>query len=1599
MPPEEWQSSDDELAIVSSSKKSSDVVDLITEDDDTQSCSDEYPSARKASYTIPRRLFRQDLISPSVTPSELGDDASQNNFSSASIGFSPKPQKANQCFEVRIPASNFPKSLFDGWTPPTQASDERRLLKSLARKSREQQSDSSDSESESTNEPKADGADFTSYLLDDFYIYRSDTGLHPNELTGLQNLCTKPSNNSYYFDGFITIGKDRKYLQKAAFRTLSIGNYVDTTVHSVGDQVWIQSVHGKNHDIWYQLGKPAPTYAECHNQFLWLANFSKHFIDFLHNHEQVTLHHFREKFYEWIMQLHSQDPEFRAWLKEFDHTDFRRVIAAHPDFLWKEAIDVNELNVVHPIWDEAHHKSLRAVTPQEIEEQRTIVTPFVYECFNKMPWARHMKKISPNPKVLQMRRLREQALHLAVDEEDATSKWRPVADGTSPAKMTPFRTRAKSQVGKDGLLMLDEFFNDDIPESQSEPTMSRRASIARERLDLKLDAAKGKFVGSVLPSSSRLLRDLNGKIISKPPSSIEIGDVVGVPSDQETKWKSKTEMWFAYVQDIHKDKRGGLELKVIWLYAPSDTSCAQMYYPIHNELFFSDNCNCEDGVLNSKDVICKVSVEMFASPNEARGAEYIVRQKFRTNDSAFVTLKKSDFKCVHYSDEWRSDLETVMSKFSKGDTILHLKKLAKGKAILEPAQIVEFRNEGAVEKVVVRRLRRRSRDYPDGGGNIRPNEFVYTDELYEIPPKYIDRRCLVRFYTETEKAERKIPPPYNRDGTGDAYYITCREVDGMLEPMAAPYPATLIQGFDPNAPPEKPVLAGMDLFCGGGNFGRGLEEGGAIHNKWAVDFFQPAIHTYRANLKDPEGTNLFYGSVNDLLARGMRGQFSKCVPEPGNVDFISAGSPCQGFSNANQNKKSENSLRNISLVASVASYVDFYRPKYALLENVTGMANRDPKAQDKNVFAQLLCALVGMGYQVQQFNIDSWSFGSPQSRSRLFVSVAAPGYELPDHPPLSHSHPDAKGESGLGVGANGLSFGNRRFEATPFVFVTAHEGTKDLPDIGNSRYQTCIQHPDHRTSRYESLHKQFLIQYVPKAPLRQTFMTAFARGRMGQLQIDNFRWGNQHKATDKAKCWQRIDPNGLLPTITTAAQPSCAFTGSIVHWNQNRLLSIMEARRAQSFPDEEVLLGLPAKQWKIVGNSVARTVSLALGLSLRGAWLKNKMESPRKMAISMQTKVDNSPRVTFRRSISVEDRTEDDSDVEMTIPRPVTQFPPNIFAKPSPEGSLLTKRKFGADFLESGSIDTVVKKAKVSGTSTPREASPFPLEKSVPVQMDESDDATDIKICFPAEKLHLLNTSRAILNGASPQSFSSKPATSDDAKSFQRKISQRKASLTKISYTQTTIHQAWLSKTTKEEVANHSIVISDDEDVVIDDELAGEKMQVDLLPSDHTSVDESGQLQRRAISISTTASAGDAAISLDTSISSAKVNNNIKTIKIDTSYRSATAAVMENSAITPKANPSFAAPARRFSTSALTPSTNPKPVSRPAGGSAGANASFQRPHQKREAYRRSLEEGSVLSNYLAAHQVNQEEADARSGIPDPPVVAVIEGNRVRYELA
>lgn len=385
--------------------------------------------------------------------------------------------------------------------------------------------------------------------------------------------------------------------------------------------------------------------------------------------------------------------------------------------------------------------------------------------------------------------------------------------------------------------------------------------------------------------------------------------------------------------------------------------------------------------------------------------------------------------------------------------------------------------------------------------------------------------------------------------------------------------------------------------------------------RYAVDWDASAMHSYRANTTNTADVKYFLGSVNDYLRHALDGSAKPEVASIGDVECASGGSPCPGFSTMQPNKQSEQSLRFASMVASVVAFVDTYSPQYFILENVVTMTSKiEVNGREQNVFSQILAALVALGYQVQQFLGDAWSLGSSQSRSRVFIVASAPGTLPLQPPPNTHGHPPGKEiKRNLGRTSNGLPFGTRRFENTPFPYISAASATKDLPDVGDSLTQICPRFPDHRTHADQSLVTRQRLMRVPTHPLGTGLVQAVRSGSVTAGEA--FEWVNNCngvRARKESRSFSRINPDGLFPTILTDLHLQCGINGNVLHWEQHRSITIMEMRRAQGFLDHEMIVGYPSQQLKIVGNSVDRKVAFAMGLAMKESW-NNTMKLKRNM--------------------------------------------------------------------------------------------------------------------------------------------------------------------------------------------------------------------------------------------------------------------------------------------------------------------------------------------------------------------------------------------------
>ena len=978
--------------------------------------------------------------------------------------------------------------------------------------------------------------------LRDFVIYRPHKSYRhsngnvtewplANELVSLHEISENRVKH-FYFDGVICYAGRQRYVQKVPFEILSIGGYEEPERSSVGPYIWIQSVEGAKRFVWYRLVHPAEEYKRYHKPFLWIADLAKYLVDYLHIHNNVVLSDMRYRFHDWLQSLYPNHGYVRRWLDQYGDRDFRRIVAAHANFMYCQAVQVDRKYEKHPIWEEMHPGILSSIIQQvepvtdedmyvnltergvPVPTRKTTVTPYVFDCFKKLPWEKFLYCQSPSSSV--------------IHHSPRNSNTRHLRD-------SPTKQKLEVRI----------------------PLDCRSSNVATRR----------------------------------EPKTISIGDVVAIAKDNKSSWKTDDMEYLGYVQSL-LDTKDGQALGLLWFYRPADTTCRKMFYPYPREVFLSDHCNCGDPLVFANEVIRKPLVS-YGDPENA-STEFFCRQQYVEGDGAWVTLKDSHFHCG-----CGNTLERP--RYSVGDTLLVASSSRRFDKDLEPVVLLEQDLDGLEGQIKVVRLLRKGRDY--GDHNAAANELVLTDRSEIISTACVERPCQVRFYSEAEKKEQRIPSPYDRQGASDFFYITSQDqaTSGAgLEFLQKPWPSFVRQGWDPTLNPPQRKLRGLDLFCGGGNLAFGLEEGGAVRFVSAVDWSNHAIHTYRANVPIQGQTKLFRGSVNYYLSQALNGRGADLVAQFGEIEIICAGHPCPGFSLANPNKGNERGLLHESMVASVLAFIDFYRPKYAIMENVKGMAVGDDK---HNVLAQVVCCLVGLGYQIRTSCLDAWSFGCPQSRSRVIITIAAPGLTPLPEPALTHSHPDGVCGGSLGRTANGLHIGSRTVSRTPFKYVTPAEATKDLPAT-NAR-TTCISFPDHRMSRTLPITDWVRLSSVPRFPSGCSFVKACKQGYMPQTQIDNYSWDNEIRSRHDSRSWQRVSRNSLIPTIMTEPRPHDGASGQCLHWDEHRLLTISEVRRAQGIPDHEVLIGSPSDQWKIVGNSVARPVALALGISLRTAWLAN----------------------------------------------------------------------------------------------------------------------------------------------------------------------------------------------------------------------------------------------------------------------------------------------------------------------------------------------------------------------------------------------------------
>jgi DNA (cytosine-5)-methyltransferase 1 len=155
----------------------------------------------------------------------------------------------------------------------------------------------------------------------------------------------------------------------------------------------------------------------------------------------------------------------------------------------------------------------------------------------------------------------------------------------------------------------------------------------------------------------------------------------------------------------------------------------------------------------------------------------------------------------------------------------------------------------------------------------------------------------------------------------------------------------------------------VSLFSGAGGFDLGFIQAG--HKVvWANDINTDCAITYRHNI----GNHFVVGDIKDIPT---------CeIPD---CDVVIGGFPCQGFSQANRNRNSEDERNKLYL--EFVRVVNDKQPKYFVAENVRGLLSIDKGEAIKMIVKDFQ----DLGYNVDYKVFDAADFGVPQNRKRVII--------------------------------------------------------------------------------------------------------------------------------------------------------------------------------------------------------------------------------------------------------------------------------------------------------------------------------------------------------------------------------------------------------------------------------------------------------------------------------------------------------------------------------------------------------------------------------------------------------------------------------------
>ncbi len=348
----------------------------------------------------------------------------------------------------------------------------------------------------------------------------------------------------------------------------------------------------------------------------------------------------------------------------------------------------------------------------------------------------------------------------------------------------------------------------------------------------------------------------------------------------------------------------------------------------------------------------------------------------------------------------------------------------------------------------------------------------------------------------------------------------------------------------------------LDLFCGCGGISKGFELAG-FNIIGGIDFNKDAVNTFEHNFRNATGICADISTIED----------SQVLDLFGSTDIIVGGPPCQGFSSANRWQKESDDPRN-KLFFEYLRFVKVLQPKAVMIENVRGLLTRDNGYAKDRIYH----LLSEMGYNVTMKVLCASDYGVPQDRRRAII-VALKKKDDTDTCTYDFESMQTKDKVTV-FDAIGELYGFEKQDSKEYKIDTK----PDTP------YRKYLRRTDGRILDHASIYPaekvQERISHVPQGG--------------NWRDVPQELWSN-NRTNRHSSAYKRLKEDTQSCTIDTGNAHSNYF-----HPLFNRIPSIRESARLQSFPDSFEFTGARGSKYKQVGNAVPPLLAKAIAEHLKG---------------------------------------------------------------------------------------------------------------------------------------------------------------------------------------------------------------------------------------------------------------------------------------------------------------------------------------------------------------------------------------------------------------